>query len=386
MKFSRRHLFFILYLLLGITNMSAQVSENISIHGFGNWAAGFSDNNNIFVFATEDGEYNNYYLALNLAAQPADKLSIFTQFCWERDKNEKKVHLDYVFAQYMLSSRLKFRVGNMKSPFGLYSEIYDVGTLRPFYLLPAGMYNSPGMFPQSYVGLGITGEFLISKNWEVSYDFVTGEIEFHEFIIETPSGFDPVTHQPIMQKENLQPIGREMAGVKISLNSPFSGLMFGFSILNFASYSIKNGETRQQGDEYKNVRQNLMSGFLEYQAEKITIRSEIYRINSVSKVAGGYFEASYMLNNNWQVAVDYDWFENKTESVLKRIFAKSMVKHKNVGLSLNYWFNPNFVCKAGFYRIDGNEFARPDMVHEAFFAGELKEKTNVMIIGTQFSF
>ena len=386
MKFSKKNMFFILYLIVGISDINAQVPENISIHGFGGWAAGFSDNNNVFVFATEDGEYNNYHFALNLAAQPSDKLSIFTQLCWSRDIYEKEVHLDYMFAQYMLSSSLKFRIGNLLSPFGLYSEIYDVGTLRPFYLLPVGMYNGPGLFPQSYVGLGITGEFLISKNWEINYDFVAGEMELPEFKLEIPTGFDPITGLPIIEKSNVLVIGREMAGAKVSFIAPLIGLKFGLSYMNFDLYSIKNNEPRQQSDEYKNNRQNMISGHLEYITDKVTIRSEMYQVTDVSKAEGGYIEAAYQFYKNWQIAANYDWFENKTESLAEKTIIKSLLNHKSIGLGLNYWFNPNFVFKAGFYKIDDHGFAQPELLYETFFTGDLKKKTTVVIIGTQFSF
>ena len=39
-------------------------------------------------------------------------------------------------------------------PFGNYTEIYDVGTLRPFYHLPQATYGPTGQIAESYDGIG----------------------------------------------------------------------------------------------------------------------------------------------------------------------------------------------------------------------------------------
>jgi hypothetical protein len=386
MKLLRTYGLFISFLFIGFTNLHAQEMEKLLIHGFGGWATGFSNNSNRFIFSSEDGEYNNYYFSMNITAQPAENLSIHSQLFWSRELNESMVDLDYMFAQYSFFSQLRFRIGKIKSPLGLYSEIYDVGTLRPFYLLPVGMYNGPGMFPKSYVGFGFTGEFLIGDNWTLNYDLIAGEIDFQNFNLEIPTGFDPITHMPIMGKVDFTPIGREMAGFKISVNTPLNGLNFGLAYLNFDPYFFKNNGPRERDEVNVNDRLNMVAGHLDYLTDNISLRSEIYHVAKDMEITGGYFEAAYIFFQKWQFAASYDWFKNETESTQSQTLVNSIMDHKNIGLGFNYWFNLNLVFKIGYYQIEGNGFAQPVLLHETFFAGNLKEKTKVVIIGTQFSF
>ena len=69
------------------------------------------------------------------------------------------VELDYAFAEWFVSDALKIRMGRVKHPFGLYGEIFDVGTLRPFYLLPQSIYGPNGFTAKAYNGVGLTGNY-----------------------------------------------------------------------------------------------------------------------------------------------------------------------------------------------------------------------------------
>ena len=78
----------------------AQSSERYSLQGFGGWAFGDTNNDNRFGYvASDEGEWNNYYFALNVAAKPMDKLSIRAQAFWGEDLRGKRIELDYAFAQ-----------------------------------------------------------------------------------------------------------------------------------------------------------------------------------------------------------------------------------------------------------------------------------------------
>ncbi len=384
----------ILVVLFSTNILHAQLAEKISIHGFGGWAAGSTDNSNMYLLSSKDVEYSNYNFSLNIAAQPTEKFSIHSQLFWSREKYKQKDGLDYMFAQYYYSLLLTFRIGKVKSPMGLYSEIYDVGTLRPFYLLPVGMYNGPGMFPKSYIGLGITGGFTLSDTWEINYDFISGEMEFPEFRVDMPvfdpvtgmPSFDPATMIPETKSVDSKPIGREVIGVKVSVNSPLLGLNLGLAYMSLdPSISLNDGIQKRIEATISN-RLNIVVGHFEYQTDKFSFRSEMYKLSKDIEIMGGYFETSYRFFNNWQLALDYDWFASKKKGIFEKLDVSSSFDHKSIGMGLNYWFNPNLVLKGSVYMIKGNAFAQPEQLLETYFAGNLKEKTNAIIIGTQFSF
>jgi hypothetical protein len=72
-----------LALALGAGTARAQSPERFSVQGFGGWAfADMAKDGRWGEIASKDGEYGNYNFAMNLAAQPADKLSIRSQAYW----------------------------------------------------------------------------------------------------------------------------------------------------------------------------------------------------------------------------------------------------------------------------------------------------------------
>jgi hypothetical protein len=163
--------------LLSCAEAQAQSSnERYSLRGFGGWALGRTDNDNTYGYvAAGETEYANYNFALNLAAQPAEKVSVRAQAFWGEDLRGRNLDLDYVFAQYAQSPKLKLRVGKVLSPLGLYTETYNVGTLRPFYLLPQFYSGTTGLLPQAYLGAGLTGVLPLGEHWELSYDADRGD-------------------------------------------------------------------------------------------------------------------------------------------------------------------------------------------------------------------
>ena len=136
----------------------AQTPDRYSLQGFGGWAfTDLSRDGRWAEAATKDGEFGNYNFALNFAAQPWNKLSLRTQGFGGHNLRGQRLSLDYGFAEYAHSPALKLRAGKVLTPFGLYSEIYDVGTLRPFYYLPQFYQGRLGLIPKAYLGGGVTG-------------------------------------------------------------------------------------------------------------------------------------------------------------------------------------------------------------------------------------
>ncbi len=129
---------------------------SIHLHGFGSVAAG-ETNGNHYMVAAEEQEIEHSSFALNLAAEPIENLKINAQVEWVTDDGEVEIERDYAFAEWSVSKALRFRFGEAQHPFGLYTEIFDVGTLRPFVKLPQGLYGPAGFAAEFYRGAGITG-------------------------------------------------------------------------------------------------------------------------------------------------------------------------------------------------------------------------------------
>lgn len=374
---------FIVFALLCFTLTSM---AQVNIHGFGGWAYGKTDNDNYFIIASPDGEWNNYYFSLNLAAEVSDDISINAQMYWGQYAHNQVLALDFAFAQYIYARELAFRIGKIRSPIGIYGEVYDVGTLRPFYLLPTGLYAS--MFPKSYTGIGLTGEYAFNDRWAISYDVIGGEIEMSPFSIEVPSEFDYSMGYPVpisFKKEFMTAVGRDMIGGDLTVITPVVGLEAGISFMTMKFHMRRDGGARE--DAAIDNRHYLLSPHVEYLTDDVLVRAEGYMLRDSTKVDGAYVEAAYFLTDHWQVAISYDHHEVKTESTIEQTPLKSALKHSSVGFALNYWFSPNFVLKANYYMIEGNTHAGPKSMADLVMSGQpVDEKTNAFILGTHFTF
>lgn len=359
--------------------------ERYSFQGFGGWAFADTNNDNRSGFiASEQGDWNNYYFALNVAARPLDKLSIRAQAFWAEDQRGKRVNLDYAFAEWAHSPALKLRVGKTPVPFGIYTEVYDVGTVRPFYMLPQ-FYEGPlGLIPKSYVGVGVTGGKPLGEQWELQYDAFGGEIHLEPFSTDALAGFDPATQLPVFVSVQNQLVGREMVGARLLLASPAKGLDFGATLfyVNHLLQSVEGGELQEYSvtdhATFANVRARYQKNGFALQAEWLGALARDADVKSI------YAEASYKLDRHWQVAAQY---ENSDISIAPtENFPEPLRHHESYGLALNYWVSPEFALKLNGYKVDGNMIAQPELPGLRAALGSIDQSTTVVVVGAQFSF
>ena len=107
----------------------AQGTSTIEIHGFGGWAYG-ETNGLSYTLGDSDGIAENAEFALNFSVQPTDRLSFVAQGFFESDHHGQNAEIDYAFAEWKFNDAAKVRIGRVKHAFGIYGEIFDVGTLR----------------------------------------------------------------------------------------------------------------------------------------------------------------------------------------------------------------------------------------------------------------
>ncbi len=364
--------------LLGLgAGADAQQPGDVAIHGFGGWAAGHSSNDNRYGAITGGNwALDNYYFALNLSAQPQEKLEIHAQPRWRTNADGQSLGVDYLFVQYSFSNRAAVRVGKVKNPLGLYTEILDVGTLRPFYLLSQARYD--GTAP-SYVGVGGVGRVPVGK-WELELDGFAGQQNYEPISMELPVGVDPVTSVPILASVRIHSEGREMFGGRANLHTPVPGLMVGMSGSSSRIYSgLAGQELREEVDE----RLTLLSGHVEFARDRFTLRAEAFQASGRTEFSAWYAELSCRPTPQIELAATYEWLDR---TKLGDLPLEQLGEHKAVGLGFNYWPDPRLVFKLDYYHVIGNALARPASAIEATLTGTLQDSTDVVIVGTQFSF
>jgi len=351
---------------------------NMALNGYGSWYYGKSGNNNVFLDATEDGSYRSANLHLSIAAEVTDRLRVVTQVGWvdseAGSESGSEQNFDYIFAEWKLNSRIRARVGKIKMPFGIYSEFPDVGTLRPFLALPQAAYGPVGFLGQSYKGVGLTGSF--GGRWKAQWDLYGGGTELKEDIV--PEAF--LVGTPVSAAEAIETeVTRDVLGGRFVVETPLAGLSAGVSAL---TGSEKLGGTDRRRDVF-----GLQA---EYATEKLTVRGEHMheRVERDLEATGSYVEASYRLTESWQVTAEVGRLRNEFHGVHPVGQAADLAKHDETAVGLSYWLTPNLVLKANYLRIKGNAYAHPGAADlpAVMAAGALRQRTNVLLAGAQFTF
>jgi hypothetical protein len=368
---------------------AVEFGDRIEIHGYGGWAYGNTDGN-LYLVGSDDGEYGNAEFTLNVSANPVEKLTLVAQVQLESHRDESDTHLDYAFAEWAFSDALRVRAGRAKHPFGIYAEIFDVGTLRPFYTLPQGIYGPQGITAQSYNGVGLTGSHYGASGWGVQYDVYGGQFE-GEIAIPGPLALNPAT---LLEPAIPAPFRLEdVVGARLNLVAPIAGLTFGFS-----AYDGKESVVNLESPLDLPTKESYTSygSHLEYLDDAWSVRAEVSRYETPRRESEGWYaEVGYRLTPNWQVAVRHDSTQAEIPGFLPffppeiAVLTDELLSHDDTGMALNYWFNPNLVLRLNYHRVEGNRFAFPDDPSRALAAlqsGRLPEKTDLILFGGQFSF
>ena len=360
--------------------------DALEIHGFGGWAYGNTDGNS-YTVGSSDGKYDNAHFALNISARPSERLSLVAQVFFESDDSDSNTSqdasLDYAFAEWFVSDALKIRMGRVKHPFGLYGEIFDVGTLRPFYLLPQSLYGPNGFTAKAYNGIGLTGNHDLGAGWGLQYDLYGGEIEGDFNIPGLLSVGNPdITLEPEVA------IGftvNDTVGGRLVFSTPIDGLSLGASAYR--------GDERVGAGETTATRKTWVA-HAEYLNDPWTVRGEWGKLVNSDQFQseGGYFELAYKVTEHWQLAGRYDDWDATLKgtdlSTLPGIFSQ-LLKHEEVTFGVNYWFNPSFVVRLDVHQVTGNRFAfvdSPEQVLDALTTDTLDDQTRLIVLGAQFSF
>jgi hypothetical protein len=381
-------------LVIGMVPSHAQEAGNVTIHGFGSWGYGNTDGPR-YLYGDDEGQYDHAQFYLNINANVAEKLTIISQFGFEQSAHGIQYDFDYAFAEYSFSDQLKLRVGKVKHAFGIYGELLNVGTIRPFMTLAQGIYGPAGFVGKGLNGIALTGSFNTRTNWEIRYDFYYGQLKTY---LEMPAILTFFfTQDPNALNDGMVAYDKDIVGLtggRVSISTPIDGLNFGFSGYTGKDKSGVEGVGSVSGD------QTAYGTHLEYLSSTLWIRSEYIHLiqnaetgeaqNSETVTDCFYLEAAIKLFDNWQVAVRYDWSESSITDLeidlLPRFFQEYQ-KHKDIVLGLNYWFSPNLVVKASYHMVEGINFAWPHFDDPmAVLMGEFDNESTLFQIGAQFSF
>lgn len=197
-------------------------AAQLIIRGFGGVSFGYVTNYE-YEQAKKDGDWDNANFALNLSYRATDTLTCYVQTALKTDDQNHTMALDYAFIDQRFSDQFQLRVGKLKTPFGLYTEIIDVGTLRPFINLPVSVYGSWGWVTKSFYGVAGAGIVPVSNQWLLNYSVWGGQLESFSYYDNWDNGFG------LIEEYYVEDIMKDCFGVQLILEAPMHGIRFGIA-------------------------------------------------------------------------------------------------------------------------------------------------------------
>lgn len=351
-----------------------EAAARAEFHGFGGFSYGQTSEHR-YLSGTPDGNFRNGSLALNVTAHPAPKLSVAAQLFSIDVEQGHRTQIDYAFAEWRTSDAVRFRAGKVKQPFGIYTEVYDVGTVRPFLSLPQGVYGPVGITSEGFDGVALRGDHALSGRWRAAYDLYAGgmTLEDSRAPLQALAG-DSIE---IDEGEEVETV-KSLVGLRLVFATPLRGLHLGGS-----AYSGEETEAVESG------RHTVVGAQAEYLNDVIWLRSEwVGKAEGPTRSRSVYAELAVFLTSHWQVGGRLDRLTARIDGGAAPSVPRALAEHRDLAFGLNYWLAPEFVLKVSWHDVRGTRIAGPEAGELAaqLLAGSLRDRTTLLQIGTQFSF
>lgn len=303
---------------------------------------------NNYLGNSKDGSFNFTEVALNVTKIYKEKIDLGAQLFARKfgPAENFDAKFDWFYANYQYSDWLKFKVGRIKIPYGLYNELSDIDSARVPILLPQSVYPSQNrnyLLAQNGVQLYGFGE--VAKYGSLGYHFYAGSIN-----LDLP----PITSTALIITQIDVP---HLLGGRLLWETPLEGLISAFTLQEL---TLKLNAT-QPGTSFKAdlpVTQRLIS--LEYTIRRLKLATEYGRqyvelkTNSASfpytKTTSEqfYFLANYQLTDDFAPGIYYSML---TPNVSKRGGREK--QQSDLAIYFRYDLNSTWLVKLGGHLMNG---------------------------------
>jgi len=379
---------------LGSSVAADEWQDRITLNGFGNWFYSETDATNTYAGATPGGAYENTEFALVFTGTLSPSITAYAQVFWGHgesfsDEQKSEVELDVAAVEWAFHDHANLRFGRSRVPFGIYTEIWDAGIVRPFNQLPQSLYGSSKFIAEFYDGLSVGGDFEGPTGWGFSYDVYGGEMHF-EFL-EPDETLLEAEGRALRQGQGEGEGGAvaeleltDVLGARIRVGTPVPGLGFG---LSYYRGDVEDGSFR------KGLTQEVAGVHVEYLGDHWQVRGEHAEAQLEEDAHASYLEVAYHFNDHWQLAARWENLEDdsKAEEVADLGALASTLEHEEWAVGIAYAVNARLVLKASYHLIEGNHLALPADFFTSLRAGNLADlrlddETRMVQLGVSFTF
>jgi len=346
----------------GDSGLSSFLSERVALHGYGNWAFGWTQNGgpyeNNYSFGDGNGNFSNVLFALRQIVTPIPELmfSMGENFYYD-DVRGAGAELFFAFAEYRPNSWFSMRLGRMPFEVGLYTPVFDVGTLRPFAELPQAFYGPVGTVPKNYNGGSVSANVELDSGWSLRFTAFAGDatMPLDPALVESFNLIRNIILAPELKAESATDYNLLVGGV-LNVWTPIPGMQ-----LQVSGYVVPPNM-----DEVFGELNYVLTASFGYLGDNLETHAEYaYRhTDNFADIHAVYGEAAYRFFESWQVALRVDYLDfglyaqtPTIGTVLAQLDDYS--RHVSFGGGLNYWFTRDFVVKLSYQFILFNHFAHP---------------------------
>lgn len=387
------------FVFAGSLSAAISLGENsrVQIGGFFSQGYMISDHNN-YPVDTKNGTADFREMGFNASTTVGSHLRLGAQLFSQRlgKYGDDKVVIDWAVADYNFRPEFGVRVGRLKYPRSLHSDVLDLDVARPFIFLPQSIYDSRLRdFQASFDGAMGYGSVSLGKN-TFDYKFYYGDIP-----IKTDSGVADFfnTSSLYANPPGLKQINMDsVRGAALGWNTPVSGLRFGATYSELANLLV-SGPFRQVPTLTSSINLTKVEYYgasAEYTTGPWTLTSE-YFINKVfstltlpafiappSKSVGGYkswyVSAARRLGSKFEAGAYYTETWNSYPSATN---PPSSNQRRDWTLALRYDYNDHLLFKIEGHAISGTRdmFNVPGVVNN-----NLKDSMSLFAAKTTLSF
>jgi len=368
----------------------------VQIGGFFSQGYMISDHNN-YPVDTKNGTADFREMGFNASTTLGSHLRLGGQLFAQRlgKYGDDKVVLDWAVADYNFRPEIGVRVGRVKYPRSLHSDVLDLDVVRPFIFLPQSIYDSRLRdFQASFDGAMVYGSLTAGKS---TFDY---KVYYGDIPIKTDSGVADYfnTSSLYANPPGLKQIGMDsVRGAALTWNTPISGLRIG-ATYSYSTNLTVSGPFRQVPTltssinltkaDYKGVSAEYTTGQWTFTGEYfINTTDSVLTLPSFiappSRSHGGYkawYVSAARRFGKFELGTYYTetWNSYPTATI-----APSALQRKDCALAVRYDVNDHLLFKIEGHAIDGarDMFNVPGVVNSHF-----KDSMSLFAAKTTLSF
>ena len=369
--------------------LASFLDDHVQLHGFGNYTFGITDGHE-YIEAREGGNFANANFNFRQVIAPMPGITLFAGEYFELREDGLKVELDVLFGEWRpANGDFAIRLGRMPFAIGLYTPVFDVGTLRLFPSLPQSLYGSQLALFKRFNGLELAYDLRTDSGWGLRLTgFVGGARREYTDSFGTALNIILLGGTDAAQAEVFDV--QLMSGGALTLTTPLPGLL-----VHSGFYA-----TPGQFNSGAGVAYTAVAG-VQYLSERIEARAEgrFFRLKERFDSYAGYLELGYRPIPEVQLVGRTEYFRNVASTDFDQTptgrALDPLGRHQAYGVGLNWWFSQDLVFKLAYQFVQGNRFAAPsdeDLVeiYSCDFpqpqCRAFDRNTHAVEVGTSFSF